>query len=331
MDCSIRRVLVKFPKERLDKHMNLSHLYYFRTLAKTQHYAQAAAQLYITQPNLSYAMAALEKEIGTCLFEKKGRNVILTKYGEVFLEYVTRALSELEAGQKKIRESTNISTGIIDLAFIYTLGSYFVPNLINRFLSYETNKGISFSLRHNNTDNIIKGLKNEKLDLGFCSYVDNEPDIEFTPVMEQELVLIVPRKHPLATLETVDLKQVAPYPMVTFIKECALRYFIDGLFKQVGILPQIACETEEDSAIASLVANDFGVAVVPQIPLLEHFDVKILPIVSPHYQLHIYLAYAKKKYLTPAVHQFRQFVIDHATLFNGKKQNLPQKATSRRG
>jgi len=309
--------------------MNLNHLYYFRTLAKVQHYAQAAAQLYITQPNLSYAIAALEKEIGTCLFEKKGRNVILTKYGEIFLEYVSRSLAELEAGQKKVRESTSVSTGIVDLAFIYTLGSYYVPNLINRFLSYEANKGISFSLRHNNTANIIKGLKSENLDLGFCSYVQDEPDIEFTPIMEQELVLIVPRKHPLAALEAVNLKEVAPYPVVSFIKECKLRLFIDDLFEQAEVVPRVACETEEDSAIASLVASDFGVAVVPKIPLLDHFDIKSLPIVYPQYQLHIYLAFAKKKYLTPAALQFRKFVIDNAT-FNGKEQKIPKKTASRR-
>ena len=55
--------------------MNLNHLHYFRVLAKTEHYTQAANQLDITQPSLSHAIAALEKDLGCYLFEKQGRNI----------------------------------------------------------------------------------------------------------------------------------------------------------------------------------------------------------------------------------------------------------------
>ena len=68
--------------------MNLSQLQYFRTLAKEEHYTRAAQILSITQPSLSHAIAQLEQELGTRLFEKKGRNVVLTRYGKRCLPYV---------------------------------------------------------------------------------------------------------------------------------------------------------------------------------------------------------------------------------------------------
>ena len=68
--------------------MNLNHLYYFRALAKEEHYTRTADMLSITQPSLSHAISMLEQELETNLFEKRGRNVVLTKYGKVFLEYV---------------------------------------------------------------------------------------------------------------------------------------------------------------------------------------------------------------------------------------------------
>ena len=98
--------------------MNLNHLSYFRVLAKLEHYTQAAEELSITQPSLSHAMSTLEKDLGTYLFEKQGRNIKLTKYGKIYFEYVDRALSELEKGEKKIRELTNVSTGPIELGYI---------------------------------------------------------------------------------------------------------------------------------------------------------------------------------------------------------------------
>ena len=61
--------------------MNLYHLRYFVTLAKLEHYTKAAEELAITQPSLSHAMSTFEKELGTYLFEKDGRNINLSKFG----------------------------------------------------------------------------------------------------------------------------------------------------------------------------------------------------------------------------------------------------------
>ncbi|WP_233441493.1 LysR family transcriptional regulator [Anaerostipes caccae] len=76
--------------------MNLNHLYYFRTLAKEQHYTRAAHILNITQPSLSHAINALEKELNVKLFEKIGRNARLTKEGELFCRYVIQSLDMLD-------------------------------------------------------------------------------------------------------------------------------------------------------------------------------------------------------------------------------------------
>ena len=68
--------------------MTLNQLQYFVTLAHKEHYIKAAEELAITQPSLSHAIHLLENELNTRLFEKRGRNVVLTKYGKIFLEYV---------------------------------------------------------------------------------------------------------------------------------------------------------------------------------------------------------------------------------------------------
>ena len=64
--------------------MNLQQLYYFRKLAEVQHYTKAAKALYITQPSLSDSISSLESELSVALFQKKGRGIELTKYGQEF-------------------------------------------------------------------------------------------------------------------------------------------------------------------------------------------------------------------------------------------------------
>ena len=115
--------------------MNLNYLRYFRVLAKMEHYTKAAEELAITQPSLSHAMSTLEKELGTYLFEKDGRNIKLTKYGKIYYEYVEKALGELEEGEKRIKELIGIGPGSVELGYIFTLGPEFVPKLVNGFIN----------------------------------------------------------------------------------------------------------------------------------------------------------------------------------------------------
>ena len=73
--------------------MNLNQLYYFKTLAELEHYTKAAEKLNISQPTLSHSISSMEKELGANLFEKQGRNVVLTKYGRIYMFYVENALT----------------------------------------------------------------------------------------------------------------------------------------------------------------------------------------------------------------------------------------------
>jgi DNA-binding transcriptional LysR family regulator len=295
--------------------MNLRQLQYFRELAKIEHITQAAEKLSITQPSLSHAISELEKELGTFLFEKQGRNIRLTKYGKYFLTYVDNALEELEKGQKNLRELTSPGHGRIDLAFIYTLGAEIVPNMIKAFVSNEEHKDISFSFHQGTTKSLISRLKEDRYDLAFCSFVENEPEIEFTPLVQQELVLVVPHDHPLATQDSIDLKDTAPYPFIFYSKKSGLRPIIDGLFAKVNITPNMICEVVEDSAIAGLVSINYGIAVMPRITSLNFFNVKVLPISSPANYRFIYIASVKNRYLSPAASLFRNFAIQYANDF----------------
>ena len=129
------------------------------------------------QPSLSHAIGSLEKELGTRLFKKHGRGVVLTKYGKLFKEYVDKALYSLDTGVKKVRTMTGQTEGVIELAYIYTLGSGFVPQLVSDFLRTHEELKVHFRFTVGNTSEIIQGLKEERFDIGFCSMTERENDI----------------------------------------------------------------------------------------------------------------------------------------------------------
>lgn len=288
--------------------MNLNQLYYFTALARLEHYTKAAEELGITQPSLSHAMNALEKELGTKLFEKQGRNVALTKYGKFFLKYVEESLQVLEMGIKKTRAMTGQTKGVVELAYIYTLGSEFIPQLAGDFMRMHEELQVKFHFTVGNTYEIIQGLKEEKYDIAFCSMLEKEPSIRFTPVGTERLVVVVPKGHPLSEKKAVDLEQAAAYPQIYFTENSGLRPVVDKLFENARLTPKIAYEIEEDGSMAGLVAQNFGIAIMPDIPVLKQLNVEVLDIRSPEQHRYIYMAQAKENYETPMVKKFAEFV-----------------------
>lgn len=84
--------------------MTLNQILYFRKVARLENYHQAAEELYISQPSLSRSMAALESELGITLFEKKGRGVVLTNAGRLFLEHADRIAGDCDIAAGKMKE-----------------------------------------------------------------------------------------------------------------------------------------------------------------------------------------------------------------------------------
>ena len=293
--------------------MNLSHLRYFVELAHTHHYTRAAERLCITQPSLSHAIAQLEMELGVPLFERDGRSITLTRFGEQFLICAKQSLSTLDEGVEELQRVAR-GEGVIRLGLLRTLGIDLVPSLSAKFLAANPGKEIRFTFHTGVTQQLLDGLIAKQFDLVFCSQPPVDLGLTAIPISRQDLVLIVPRNHPLSSVHAVELADTLPYPQIFFSRDSGLRGIVDGLFAQIGGTPQIAYETEEDQVIAGLVAQGFGIAVVPYMEMLLRLDVKIIQISHPAWERNFYLVNDDRAYQTPAVRQFRQFVLDGACL-----------------
>jgi hypothetical protein len=155
--------------------MNLKQLYYFKRLSETEHYTEAASSLCITQPSLSHAISELEKELGVALFARQGRNVKITQNGKRFLPYVEDALASLENGRMILQKNGAENKENIRIAFIYTMGEYVVPQLINKYSLSPECHNVTFSFTQGTSLTLLQELKAGKVDLAICSYIADEP------------------------------------------------------------------------------------------------------------------------------------------------------------
>lgn len=288
--------------------MNLNQLYYFKTVAKLEHFRNAAKELHISQPSLSHSISTLEEELGTKLFEKDGRCVSLTKYGKIFLNYVEKSLDTLELGKEKVKKFTSNTNGNIDMAYVAPLSSYYIPKAVRNFLDKDEHKDITFTFKQELTRDVIEGLKSSKYDVGFCSLVKDEPSIIFEPILKQELVLIVPNNHKLSSLKSIDIEEIQNYPLVAYNKNSGLGKFTLKIFEESNINPNIIFEGEDENALAGLVAENFGIAIVAKIPQLNNFNIKQISITNIKHDRYIYLAYMRNRYFPPAVSNFIKYI-----------------------
>ena len=207
-----------------------------------------------------------------------------------------------------MRTLTGQTEGLIELGYIYTLGSEFVPGLVSDFIRTHEELKVNFSFTVGNTSEVIQGIKDERFDIGFCSMAERESGIHFTPVGIENLVVVVPKGHPLSYEKAVDLEQAAVYPQIFYTGNSGLRPVVDRMFEQIRVKPKIAYEIEEDGCMAGLVAQNFGIAVMPEIPILRQLGVDVLSIRNQHEKRFVYMAWRKDAFQTPMVHRFIEYV-----------------------
>lgn len=292
--------------------MTLNQIVYFQTVARCQHFRLAASELNISQPSLSRSISNLEDELGIVLFERKGRTVTLTKYGRIFLEHADRILNDVALAEKQMKRLAG-SSGHVDIAYVFPLAAWYIPHMVRQFLAGGSNEKISFNFHQTNTYEMVNGLKAENYDVIFGAYVEDEPGIQFVPILKQEMIIITPLGHPLASKENVSLKDLEGYPVIGYDRNSGLGKFTLRTYASYSLQPNIICESPDENAIASLVAEDFGIALIADVDILEHFQLEKLRLTDISLQHTVYMGYLRDHYQIPAVRSFISFIKKEGT------------------
>ena len=288
--------------------MNLQQLQYFKVISQTKNFTTASNILSITQPALSKAISKLEEELDVQLFEREGRNIKITKYGEVFLKYAESALDDIEKGIEKIHDMKTNNDNIISIASTYCIGATFIPFLVSNFINSHIQTRFNFN--NQSTEEIFKDLKYERVDLGFfdsIEKIDKYSEIETILVKKEEYVLIVPKNHHLANREEVELKELKDEYFIAYNdrnNEKKISYS-----ELIGYTPKIAVEPTEATMLASLVAAGAGIAIILNTPMINTNKLSIIKIKDYIGRKNIYMGWNRNSYYSKTIEEFKKYVI----------------------
>lgn len=287
--------------------MNLNQLYYFKELADKRQYTKAADNLYISQPTLTVSIKQLEKELNCKLFRHSGRYVTLTKYGRIFYETVVSCLNTLENGKKKIHQTIRRDQGNISIACIPTLVGTLLPVLIKEY-NRQADNAPHFIIHDNPSYQVCQGIKQDRYDIGICSYVDDFKEFTYIPFYTQEIVAIVSKDSDLAKISEITPEELRGENIITYTQDITIGQDVTNALLASASDLKITNRLHDELAIAwQVIANNL-VGVVANTVYLGGFNIHKIKLDLPADTRQLYLVYDPSRNLSPEMTDFIDFI-----------------------
>lgn len=184
----------------------------FYTVAKKLSFTKAAAELFITQPAVSRHMQELEQQVGLALFERSGKQISLTRAGEVALRHAELIQANYRQLEYDLNALKGQRSGGLHIGASSTVAQYVLPPVLAHF--HEKYADVAISLISGNTEHIEQALLNKDIEVGIVEGRTHLRELHYEPFIEDEIVLIAKMDHPLAQRDEVTLEELKTYPMV---------------------------------------------------------------------------------------------------------------------
>lgn len=286
--------------------MELHQLHYFETVARHLHFTRAAQELNVAQPSVSQQVRKLEAELGMPLFHRMKRRVALTEAGAVFLPRARAMLQLLDEARAEVQELSGMRKGTLSVGATPSVGTHLIPGAIAAFSRQQP--GIALTLREGGSRDLVQLLQAGELDLAVVIQPVRNEALTTVPLLKEELLLAVPRGHPLAHRDSVELAALRDEPFV-MLREGAydLRDQVVAACRRAGFAPRVVLDGGEMDSVPRFVAAGMGVAILPAMVLrdLVGGDGPVaVRLEAPRLVRSLVVAHRRDRYLSNAAREF---------------------------
>ncbi|MGW2020316.1 LysR family transcriptional regulator [Streptomyces sp. NPDC001927] len=292
--------------------MDFRQLTYFLAIVDHGGFTRAAAALYVSQPSLSQAIQALERDVGGRLFHRIGRRVVLTEAGTALVPRAREALHALELARASVGAVRELRGGRLEIAAMASPTIQPLSAMVRRFT--ERFPAVSLSLRVALTsEDVVERVRGGGCELGLLTTSSPLPsrDVVAHPVGHDRLVLVTPMDGPFPAGQAVRREQLAGHRLIVGQRGTGIRAYVDDL-QAHGIDVRIAVETEHRMAFLPLVLGGVGLAVVTEswADLSERAGALVLDLEPACVQHNVLVS--RKDQLTPAARAFLEIAVPPA-------------------
>jgi len=241
--------------------MTLHQLEIFQAVVKSKSFTKAAQVLHIGQPTVSEHIGDLERELGAKLFDRNRLSATMTEAGRLLQDYATRITTTVSSARRTIAELNGLQRGSLVLGASTTPGTYVLPPVIAAFR--RRYPGIDVSLRIANSRVIEERVRADEVDLGVVGgHILRTGERCVAAGLLDELMLIVPPRHPWAKRRQVSPSDLNTTPLLMREEGSATRQVTERVLRQAGVRLTTSMELDHVEAIKQAVMAGLGVAFV---------------------------------------------------------------------
>jgi DNA-binding transcriptional LysR family regulator len=257
-----------------------SHLQKLRSFcfaAQAGSFSKAAERVALSQPSVSLQIQALERELHTTLFQRRGPKISLTPDGQALYDLAWPLVNALDSLDDTFQASRQgLATGWVDIAAGESTILYILPEFIKEYASRYP--AVELKLHNVTGQEGLRLLRNDVVDFAVGSMVEVPEDIVYRPTFTYDPMLIVPLGHPLAAKKDVTIKDIAGYPLILPPNHLTTWRVVDFVFQQHNLNYRVALEAGGWEVIKKYVEHGLGISIVTSICLNGSEPLAALPV-----------------------------------------------------
>jgi LysR family transcriptional regulator, low CO2-responsive transcriptional regulator len=239
----------------------LHQLKVFETVARLTSVTRAAEELSLTQPTVSMQIKQLTQNIGVPLFEQIGKKLYLTESGQELLLTCREIFDRLARFEMKIADFQGMKQGKLKLSTITTT-KYFIPRALAPFCKLYP--GVEIALEITNHERILERLNENLDDLYIISKIPERLDVSLHPFLENPLVVIAHKTHPLAQKRNIPISRLNDEAFIMRERGSGTRAAVEQLFAKHNVSVKVRLELGGNEAIKQAISVGFGLSVLSQ-------------------------------------------------------------------
>ncbi|GAA4920434.1 DNA-binding transcriptional LysR family regulator [Stackebrandtia albiflava] len=284
--------------------MDIRQLEYFLAVVDHGGISRAARALYLAQPSLSQAIRTLERDVGSRLFNRLGRGLVLTEAGRALVEPARQAVRSLDVARASVSAVETMVSGNLTIAAMPSPAVEPLSSMIQRFTAAFPD--VTVVVRDGQVAQaVIEMVHNGRTEVGILSSWDHpaEADVHLREVQRQRFVLVAPPGGDFAPGEPVPWTALSGHRLIVGEHGTGIRRLVEQI-RAAGVAVTIAVETEHREAVLPLVLKGVGVGVLAEAwrPLAERAGAVVCDL-APAASLRLLLAF-RKGWLSPAATEF---------------------------
>jgi LysR family transcriptional regulator, low CO2-responsive transcriptional regulator len=252
--------LKRTPPTSWERNVTLHQARVFKAVADRLSFSAAAHDLRLSQPSVSYQVKELERTVGTDLFDRLGKHVSLTQAGSLLYGYVRQTLNVIDEAEVALGELQGLMRGTLKVGASTTVGIYVIPVALGAFK--KLHPGLAISLEIGARGDIQQKVLRNELDLAVVGPPLKDPDLVVVPFITDELVVIAPLEHPLASRRNLTLKDLKDEPFLMREEGSGTRFAVEKAARRTNVRLQVGMELGSNGAIKHAVESGLGLAIL---------------------------------------------------------------------